>query len=218
MDETTEFLNHFSGLVIPERTGDFLLDIQSVYLSNQRPDTLAHVTGVAVEIDQLARRFRLDPETCRVCAFCHDLAAILKPGEMLGYDRHAGMPLDPAEVKHPFLLHQRFSAILAHQMINIDTTEVLSAVACHSTLKAHASQLDMALFLADKLAWDQPGTPSFARRIREALEQSLSQGCRVYIEYAFEHGMILLPHRQLTEALGWLQSSNSETNESGSNQ
>ena len=81
---------------------------------------------------------------------------------------------------------------------------VLEAVGCHSTLKANPSPYDMALFVADKLAWDQPGAPPYENNVREALAVSLEAACLSHIDYVLRHGMILMPHTWLLEARNWL--------------
>ena len=82
---------------------------------------------------------------------------------------------------------------------------VLAAIRCHTTLRAAPSPCDMALFLADKLAWDQPGEPPFRSVIEDGLSVSLELASLRYIEYVLDHGMILMPHRWLMEALAWLR-------------
>jgi len=59
------------------------------------------------------------------------------------------------------------------------------------------------LFLADKLAWDQPGLPPYDALVRAAMRDSLGRACLVHIEYCLENGLILMPHRQLLAALDW---------------
>ena len=34
---------------------------------------------------------------------------------------------------------------------------ILKAIESHTTLRSNPSKLDMIIFIADKLAWDQPG-------------------------------------------------------------
>ena len=134
----------------------------------------------------------------------HDISAVVPPALMLKYAQQTGMQLDAAEEKYPFLLHQRLSAVAAKQCFGYDDAAVLNAVACHTTLRAHASDLDMALFLADKIAWDQSGEPPFLAVVNAGLEVSLKKACLAYIDYVMDNGMILKPHRDLLAAREWL--------------
>ena len=109
-----------------------------------------------------------------------------------------------AELRYPFLLHQRLSAVFAAQLFGMEDQRVLSMIGQHTTLSANPAELDMALFLADKLAWDQPGEPPFLDAVEAALCVSLSWAARVYVEYVFDHGMILCPHPHLLAARAFL--------------
>lgn len=164
----------------------------------------AHSQAVAAEAGHIARRFNLDLDACMLGALCHDIGCILTPAQMTDYAHLHGWELDPSEEKYPFLLHQRFSALFCREKLGILDDRILSAVGCHTTLKADASMIDMAVFLADKLSWDQDGSPPYASCVYAALEESLPAGCLAQIDYTIDNGMILMPHRQLLEAHVWL--------------
>lgn len=178
--------------------GVLLLDHGKVEIWN-------HSQAVAVEAVLIADSYGLDPFCCEVAAFCHDIGGILSPDLMLEQAPQHGFALDPSETMFPFLLHQRYSVILCREELGITDERILSAVGCHTTLKAGASPEDMALFLADKLAWDRPGEPPYEDAVREALaKDSLETACRTYIDYAMENSMIMKPHQWLLEAQAWL--------------
>lgn len=195
----------FAGVAMAPLTGDTVEAAGGLLLQCGKAATWRHVQNVAEACGELAIRFGLDAEKCRLAGILHDISAVIPAAEMLRYAREHGMPLDPAEEKHPFLLHQRISAIVAAECFGVDEPEVLNAIACHTTLRAEASEVDMALFLADKIAWDQSGEPPFLAGVNRALEVSLKHACRVYIDYVMDNGMILQPHRDLLAALAWLK-------------
>ena len=60
-------------------------------------------------------------------------------------------------------------------------------MACHTTLRPSAGKLDLVLFIADKIAWDQPGQPPYLDGMTASLDRSLAQAARVYLEYLREH-------------------------------
>jgi HD superfamily phosphohydrolase YqeK len=64
--------------------------------------------------------------------------------------------------------------VIAAQVFGVTDAGVLGAIGCHTTLRASASALDMAVFVADKIAWDQPGDPPYRAAIRDAAERSLA--------------------------------------------
>ncbi|MCL2518524.1 MAG: GNAT family N-acetyltransferase, partial [Oscillospiraceae bacterium] len=114
-----------------------------------------------------------------------------------------GWYIDEAERKYPFLLHQRFSRLIAERDFGITDERILSAVECHSTLKANPSVYDMALFVADKLAWDQEGVSPFYEIVTSA--QSLEAASLTYMDYIVAHKMILHPHKWFKEGMNFLK-------------
>ena len=81
------------------------------------------------------------------------------------------------------ILHQKLSAILAHELFGVDDLAVLSAIGCHTTLRADATPLDKVVFLADKIAWDQSGSPPYRDALLDALTHSLDAGACVYLQH-----------------------------------
>lgn len=165
----------------------------------------AHSQAVAGAIRAIAAQHHLDFPSCETAALCHDLGGIHPADEMLCMARANGWVIDPAEQAYPFLLHQRFSRLIAEKKLDIQDVHILDAIACHTTLRAHATMIDMALYIADKIAWDQPGIPPYRSEVEAALAQSLPLACLTHIEYCFAHGTLLMPHQQLLEARQWLQ-------------
>ena len=193
-------LHSFSYLQFPSP-----LTPENLLLSNGRPKTLAHVQAVSEECVQLARRFGLDEETCRLAGVLHDVSAVIRPADMLAWAEAHAMPLCEAEQRYPFLLHQRMSRLVAQDVFGVTDEAVLSSVECHTTLKAHASAYDMALFIADKIAWDQPGEPPYLQQVLRSLDLSLEKACLVYMHEIERSGKLLYPHTQWTEAVRWLE-------------
>lgn len=177
----------------------------ALLLAHGKAEIWEHSQAVAAEIAGLAARFGLDAEVCRTAALCHDVGGIMPAAEMLRIARDEGWGIDPAEERYPFLLHQRFSVRLCRERLRIADEAVLDAVGCHSTLRAGATAVDMALFLADKLAWDQPGTPPFEGVVRGALDGGLEAACLAYLDYVTDNGMLLMPHGWLVAAHAWLK-------------
>ena len=175
-----------------------LHDVEALF--QDKTHILKHSMNVAHEIGGIAKQYLLDPEICETSAFCHDLGGIYSPEEMMEKAAALDWPLDPAEIQHPFLLHQHFSAMICRERLHIEDVRILEAVGCHTTLKANPSAYDMVLYIADKLAWDQPGAPPYNKNVREALAVSLEAACLSHIDFVLSNGMILTPHTWLLEA------------------
>lgn len=195
----------FPKTVFPDFTGDFVTDgpldgAAAFYLANNRARTLDHVREVAETAAELAVHFGADPEKCRTAAIFHDIAVILPREKMLQTVKDLGMELDPAEEQIPMLLHQRFGAMIARELFGITDADVLSAIKYHTTLKEDPSDIDMIVFLADKIRWDRGTVPPFLPVIENGLEVSLKAACLDYLDYIVHHGMVIQAHTRLTEA------------------
>ncbi len=112
--------------------------------------------------------------------------------------------IDDAEKKYNFLLHQRISAVIAKEYFKISDENILSAIECHTTLKAEASDYDMLLFIADKLSWDQNGRPPFYDDVIKAFDVSIYHASFAYIEFILNDASLLYPHKWLMEARNFL--------------
>ncbi len=202
-------LSHWSYIRTIPLSGDTETDIMNFLAANGKRGTASHCICVARTSEEIAARFGADQSTASISALLHDSSCVVKPQDMLDYAVQCGWEIDASERKYPFLLHQRLSADFAGALFHVNDPLILSAISCHSTLKENPTVYDMILFLADKLSWDQNGTPPFYDAVSAALDRSLAHAALAYIHFVLENGMILSPHRWLLDAKRWLE------NESG---
>ena len=194
-------LERFDYIIYPQEAGRGLAErVRTLLIANGRPKTCAHVFAVAAQARLLALRFGENAEAAEEAALLHDISAVIRPADMLAGMEASGAYIDPAERAHPFLLHQRLSRLVAAEDFGVTDARVLSAIEVHTTLKRDYAPCDLIVYLADKLAWDQPGEPPYRAEVEAALERSLERAALAHIDYAMEHGMILTPHRWLLEA------------------
>lgn len=173
--------------------------------ANGRDRILAHSRAVSRCAAGLAASFGLDAEKCALLGLAHDVGGVVSAQAMLRHAQARGWPLDEAERKHPFLLHQTFSALIARDALGLRDPELLAAIACHTTLRRDPSAYDLMLFVADKLAWDGEGRPPYEEALRAGLRTSLADAARAYMRYQLDRGLLLAPHRSFLEALRWLE-------------
>ncbi len=148
--------------------------------------TARHCAAVAAEARRLAARFGGDPEAAETAGWLHDVSAVVPDTQRLAAAREFGLEVLPAEEIFPMLLHQKLSALIARELFGVTDESVLSAIGSHTTLRAGATALDKVLFVADKVAWDQPGEAPFHPALRAALEVSLDAAARAYLDYIWE--------------------------------
>lgn len=146
----------------------------------------AHCANVAKTAYTLAERFGADPLAAEAAGWLHDVSAVWQNDQRLVAAEALGVEILPEERQAPFILHQKLSVVLARELFNVRDAAVLSAVGCHTTLKGSPSTLDKVVFIADKLAWDEPYDAPWHPALREALERSLDEGCRVYLQYLWD--------------------------------
>ena len=198
-------INNYSYVNTTEITGDVVMDIKNFLLDNDKSKTLKHVIDVANTNSKIAEKYGLDKNLCILCGYLHDISAVIKPQDMLNYMVENNLFIDESERKYPFILHQRISRLIAKNFFNISDEVILSAIECHTTLKANPSQYDMALFIADKLSWDQEGIPPFYDIVIRNLSISLEKACLSYINYIIDNSMILHPHLWIIESKEYLE-------------
>lgn len=198
-------INNYNYVNATELSGDVVMDIKNFLLDNNKSRTLKHVNDVANTNSKIAGKYGLDKNLCVLCGYLHDISTVIKPQDMLNYMVENNLFIDESERKYPFILHQRISRLIAKNFFNINDEVILSAIECHTTLKANPSQYDMALFIADKLSWDQEGIPPFYDTVVENLSISLEKACLSYINYIIDNEMILYPHSWIIESKEYLE-------------
>jgi len=162
-------------------------DVSAFLHAHNRAHTLAHVHQVAAEAVRLAQHFGADPVKAEQAGLLHDISAVIPNTRRLEEARRWGLAILPEEEAFPMLLHQQLSAVMAREIFGVHDEEVLAAVACHTTLRPAAGKLDLLIFVADKIAWDQAGSPPYLDDLAAALDHSLAQAARVYLEYLREN-------------------------------
>ncbi len=157
----------------------------------------------------LAERFGVSVPQAEAAGWLHDISAVIPNEKRIRAALDYGLEVLPEEEKLPMIVHQKLSALMARKLFQINDAEVLSAVGCHTTLKADASPLDKVVFVADKIAWDQIGEPPYLTDLLLALQRSLHEAAFAYLDYLWKrretlpviHPWVVAAHRQLTAAL-----------------
>jgi len=167
-------------------TGDTKADVKSLLYAKGKEKTYIHVKSVAEMNRKIAAQYGLDENICELCGYLHDISALIPPKEMLSYAVNHTWYIDECERKYPFLLHQRISVVISREDFGVTDERILSAIGHHTTLKANPSAYDMAVFVADKLAWDQEGNPPFFTAVCEGLNHSLEAASLAYMNYMVE--------------------------------
>lgn len=192
-------------------SGDLRANAVTLFQQNGCIHTAGHSARVAAEAEWLASQYGLDRQAAFQAGWLHDISAIVPNGKRIALAEQLGLEILPEERQLPMIIHQKLSAWIAADVFGITNPAVLSAIGCHTTLRAGASLLDMAVFVADKIAWDQPGDPPYRATIEAAAARSLPAAALVYLHYLWERRATLaVVHPWLVAAYTELHATQSE--------
>ncbi|RWS44612.1 HD domain-containing protein [Bacillus mycoides] len=167
-------------------TGKIEHDIKEFLLKYNKEFTYKHSIRVANEARKIAVMFHENEEKAAIAGYLHDISAIFPNEERIAVAEKFGIEILQEEREFPMIIHQKLSRVIAKEVFKIEDEVVLNAICCHTTLRKHATKMDLVLFVADKIEWDQNGTPSYLVGIKNGLEKSLEHAAFVYISYLWE--------------------------------
>ncbi len=167
-------------------TGESGRDVSAFLAHHGYPHTAAHCAAVAREARRIACLVGADESGAERAGWFHDVSAVIPNAERIDAAHALSVAVLPEEAAFPMIVHQKLSAMLARELFGEGDAAVLSAIGCHTTLKAGATMLDTVVFVADKIAWDQPGTPPYLAALLSALDTSLDAAAFVYLRYLWE--------------------------------
>ena len=158
---------------------------------------------------ELAKQFNADEDKAEIAGWLHDISAVFPSAERAKVARELGIEVLPEEDTFPMIIHQKLSIVLGRELFGVTDSETLSAIGCHTTLKQDASLLDKVVFVADKIAWDQPGQPPYLNEILAGLDKSVDHAAFVYLDYIWQmraslkvlHPWTAQSHAQLKQQL-----------------
>jgi predicted HD superfamily hydrolase involved in NAD metabolism len=162
-------------------SGDLAADVRRFLESHGCPKTAEHCMAVGAEARSLALRFGADPENAEIAGWLHDISAVYPNADRIRIARELGVEVLPEEETFPMIIHQKLSVEVARHLFGIERRDVLDAIGCHTTLKAPSTLLDRIVFVADKISWDQNGTPPYLAELNAQLDRSLEHGAMAYI-------------------------------------
>ena len=112
---------------------------------------LQHVERVAAEALDLARRWDIDPERVELAVRGHDLFRSFPEAEQLRLAREAGIPIVPADIASPIVLHGPVAAAVLRERFAVEDEDVLSAIRDHTLGAARMPLIARVILLADKI-------------------------------------------------------------------
>lgn len=113
-----------------------------------------HTLRVAETAAALSHRFQVPQDKAQLAAIFHDYAKYRSPIEMKRWiEQSPELPKDLLDY-HPELWHGPVGSILMAREHGVEDKDIQSAVRYHTTGKAHMSDLELIIFVADYI---EPG-------------------------------------------------------------
>ncbi len=196
-------LNHYIGNF--KNTGEITIDVPHFLELSGYLKTARHCAAVAFKAKELTKKFGGDPFKAKQAGYLHDISAVVPNEKRIKFAQSQSVEILAEEFQYPMIIHQKLSVVFANKIFGITDNEVLSAIGCHATLKANPSLLDKVVFLADKIAWDQDGSPPYLAKIITAMDDSLDNAILEYLNYLWKRrNQLKVIHPWLVEAREFL--------------
>ena len=202
-------LNQYIGNF--KTTGKIINDVPYFLELSGYSKTAKHCADVACKAKELAEKFGSDPFKAEQAGYLHDISAVVPNEKRIEFAQNQYVEVLDEEFQYPMIIHQKLSVVFANKVFGVTDKEILSAIGCHTTLKASPSLLDKVVFLADKIAWDQDGSPPYLAKIITAMSESLDNAVLEYLNYLWEkRNQLRVIHPWLIEAREFLMQQPSE--------
>ena len=134
------------------QTGVVSKDVPRYLESFSLQKTASHCEAVAVEAKSLAIKFDGHLKKAEIAGFLHDISAVIPNHERIEFAQSHQVEVLAEEAQFPMIIHQKLSVVIARDVFSVIDSGILSAIGCHTTLKAKATRLDKVVFLADKIS------------------------------------------------------------------
>ncbi|MCQ2575696.1 MAG: bis(5'-nucleosyl)-tetraphosphatase (symmetrical) YqeK [Treponema sp.] len=125
-----------------------------------------HSERVADMCVTLCKKAGIDEKKGYLVGIGHDMCKDMPDYELIGTAGRDGNPVTEYELGKPALLHGRAAAVLMKDKFGITDSDILEAVANHTSGKEGMCDLTKILFLADKI---EPGRPQSSDEYRARL-------------------------------------------------
>ena len=153
-----------------------------------RPEWLRqHTRRVVDGALHLARIHELDPDVCAAAAAGHDLFRHLDPDAILERARARGLTITDADLAAPIVLHGPLAAHYAARELEIDHSDILSAIHYHTNAHPDLSEEALAVFLADKVDPNKVQRGPGLAAVAAAAERDLHAATTLFLERRLSH-------------------------------
>ena len=164
-----------------------------------KPERMAHVLGCRDMALELAKRWGADPEKAQRAALLHDITKALDGSPQLTLCRGLGILLDDFSINHPKTLHAFTGSLVAERIFG-EKSDVVQAIASHTTGKPGMNTLEQIIYIADMMEMTRtyPGVENLRSLAFSDLEAAVKLGISNTIEILKNRGEDIHPDGQAT--------------------
>lgn len=164
-----------------------------------KPERMAHVLGCRDMALELAKRWGADPEKAQRAALLHDITKALDGTPQLTLCRGLGILLDDFSINHPKTLHAFTGSLVAERIFG-EKSDVVQAIASHTTGKPGMNTLEQIIYIADMMEMTRtyPGVEKLRSLAFSDLEAAVKLGISNTIEILKARGEDIHPDGQAT--------------------
>lgn len=164
-----------------------------------KPERMAHVLGCRDMALELAKRWGADPEKAQRAALLHDITKALDGSPQLTLCRGLGILLDDFSINHPKTLHAFTGSLVAERIFG-EKSDVVQAIASHTTGKPGMNTLEQIIYIADMMEMTRtyPGVGKLRSLAFSDLEAAVKMGISNTIEILKARGEDIHPDGQAT--------------------
>ena len=176
-----------------------LQELEEILPAFIKPERMAHVLGCRDMALELAKRWGADPEKAQRAALLHDITKALDGSPQLTLCRGLGILLDDFSINHPKTLHAFTGSLVAERIFG-EKSDVVQAIASHTTGKPGMNTLEQIIYIADMMEMTRtyPGVEKLRSLAFSDLEAAVKLGISNTIEILKARGEDIHPDGQAT--------------------
>ena len=159
-----------------------------------KPSRYRHTLGVAYTASCMAMVFGVDVHKAYRAGLLHDCAKGFSMEEQRALCKRYNISLEGTLTKSPQLMHQEIAPFLASDEYNEQDSEVLSAIACHTTGKIGMTPLEQIVFIADYMEPNRKMIPGLSK-VRKLAFEDLDKCTKTILKNTIEY--TLQPNRSI---------------------
>ncbi len=141
-----------------------------------------HTLDVVKALKSIPLQRREDKPKRKLGALLHDVGRVVETDDLAEFCESNGKVISTEERRALPILHQFASRYIAEIVFGVDDLSVLNAIECHTTLKSNPSDIEKAVFIADKISWHEEPYQQLTNNVKLALERSIDDACFFYQE------------------------------------